>query len=79
MYSRAHYGDVVTEVSAELTARAEAAVAAGVDPAQLILDPGLGFAFHHGRSTSPDGHGTINRVWRMWSPGLYSRTTRGPR
>jgi dihydropteroate synthase len=44
MYSRAHYGDVVTEVSAELTARAEAAVAAGVDPAQLILDPGLGFA-----------------------------------
>ncbi|SNR90965.1 dihydropteroate synthase [Blastococcus mobilis] len=44
MYARAHYRDVVTEVSAELTTRAEAAVAAGVNPAQLILDPGLGFA-----------------------------------
>ncbi|WP_233517480.1 dihydropteroate synthase [Geodermatophilus marinus] len=44
MYAAARYGDVVTEVCAELTARVEDVVAAGVDPEQLVLDPGLGFA-----------------------------------
>jgi dihydropteroate synthase len=44
MQAAARYGDVVTEVAAELTARVEDVVAAGVDPAQLVLDPGLGFA-----------------------------------
>jgi dihydropteroate synthase len=44
MYAAARYGDVVTEVRAELTARVEDVVAAGVDPAQLVIDPGLGFA-----------------------------------
>jgi dihydropteroate synthase len=44
MYAAARYGDVVTEVCAELTARVEDAVAAGVAPEQLVLDPGLGFA-----------------------------------
>jgi dihydropteroate synthase len=44
MYAAARYGDVVTEVCAELTARVEDVVAAGVRPGQLVLDPGLGFA-----------------------------------
>ena len=44
MYAAARYGDVVTEVCAELTARVEDVVAAGVVPEQLVLDPGLGFA-----------------------------------
>jgi dihydropteroate synthase len=44
MYAAARYGDVVTEVCAELTARVEDVVAAGVAPEQLVLDPGLGFA-----------------------------------
>jgi dihydropteroate synthase len=44
MYAQAVYDDVVTEVCTELTARVDDAVAAGVDPAQLVLDPGLGFA-----------------------------------
>jgi dihydropteroate synthase len=44
MYAAARYGDVVTEVCAELTARVEDVVAAGVSPDQLVLDPGLGFA-----------------------------------
>jgi dihydropteroate synthase len=44
MYGPAVYGDVVSEVHAELGRRVQAVVAAGVDPAQLILDPGLGFA-----------------------------------
>jgi dihydropteroate synthase len=44
MYAAAQYGDVVTEVCAELTARVEDVVSAGVSPEQLVLDPGLGFA-----------------------------------
>ena len=38
------YRDVVAEVRAELLACVDDAVAAGVDPAKLIIDPGLGFA-----------------------------------
>jgi dihydropteroate synthase len=38
------YRDVVTEVRDELLAGVDAAVRAGVDPARLIIDPGLGFA-----------------------------------
>lgn len=38
------YRDVVAEVSGELLAQVDAAVAAGVDPDRIILDPGLGFA-----------------------------------
>jgi dihydropteroate synthase len=37
------YGDVVEEVLAHLLARAEAARAAGVPPARIWIDPGLGF------------------------------------
>jgi dihydropteroate synthase len=44
MHAHAVYADVVTEVCAELSARVDAALAAGVDAAQLVLDPGLGFA-----------------------------------
>ncbi len=44
MRDLAHYDDVVREVRAELLARVDAAVGAGVDAAQLALDPGLGFA-----------------------------------
>lgn len=39
-----HYRDVVAEVRAELLASVDAAVAAGVDPVKLVIDPGLGFA-----------------------------------
>ena len=38
------YRDVVAEVSGELLAQVDAAVSGGVDPARVILDPGLGFA-----------------------------------
>ncbi|MBO0776443.1 MAG: dihydropteroate synthase [Actinobacteria bacterium] len=44
MQHRAVYRDVVTEVRAELGQRAEAVIAEGVDPAMVIIDPGLGFA-----------------------------------
>lgn len=38
------YADVVADVRTELLAAVDAAVAAGVAPEQLIIDPGLGFA-----------------------------------
>lgn len=44
MDSLATYDDVVLDVRAELSARVDAALAAGVSPDALVLDPGLGFA-----------------------------------
>lgn len=44
MNELAVYGDVVAEVTAELLARVDAAVAAGVAPEAMVIDPGLGFA-----------------------------------
>ncbi|RUP04717.1 MAG: dihydropteroate synthase [Mycobacterium sp.] len=38
------YLDVVADVRADLLASVDDAVAAGVDPAKLLIDPGLGFA-----------------------------------
>ncbi|MGB3443024.1 MAG: dihydropteroate synthase [Actinophytocola sp.] len=44
MDSLATYDDVVTDVRDELSARVDAALAAGVASDALVLDPGLGFA-----------------------------------
>lgn len=44
MQQLAHYDDVVEDVRRELDQRVSDAVAAGVDAAQLAIDPGLGFA-----------------------------------
>ena len=44
MDKNAAYDDVVTEVRDVLSARLAALVEQGVDPAQVVLDPGLGFA-----------------------------------
>ncbi|MEU4691737.1 dihydropteroate synthase [Actinoplanes sp. NPDC023714] len=44
MQKLAVYRDVVAEVRDELRQRADEAVAAGVDPGRIVLDPGLGFA-----------------------------------
>jgi len=38
------YDDVVADVVSELSARASDAVAAGIAPERIVLDPGLGFA-----------------------------------
>ena len=37
------YGDVLAEVAAFLASRADAARAAGIDPAAICIDPGIGF------------------------------------
>ena len=44
MNSKAIYADVVGEVISELQERITAAIAAGIKPNNLIIDPGLGFA-----------------------------------
>lgn len=44
MNDLARYDDPVLEVGAELRARIVAALDAGIDPARLLADPGIGFA-----------------------------------
>ena len=44
MYAGASYGHAPGEVAAELAARRDAAVSAGIAPDRIVLDPGLGFA-----------------------------------
>lgn len=44
MQDRTRYGDVVTDVRAELASRLEAALAAGIAADRLVLDAGFGFA-----------------------------------
>ena len=44
MHENAVYDDVVADVRQELAARVTDAVAAGVDPGAIVIDPGIGFA-----------------------------------
>jgi dihydropteroate synthase len=44
MNSKAIYGDVVSDVISELQERISAALDAGIQPGNLTIDPGLGFA-----------------------------------
>ena len=44
MNTKATYSDVVAEVKAELSQQIEKALAAGITPEKLLIDPGLGFA-----------------------------------
>ncbi|MGE4483368.1 dihydropteroate synthase [Acidocella sp.] len=44
MNDHATYQDVAAQVTAELAAARDAALAAGIKPGQICLDPGLGFA-----------------------------------
>jgi dihydropteroate synthase len=44
MNALAVYEDVVAEVHAELVQRVDAAIAAGITPEQIAIDPGIGFA-----------------------------------
>jgi dihydropteroate synthase len=44
MYAEARYGDVAAAIRDELGGRIEAAIRAGVRPAQIAVDPGIGFA-----------------------------------
>ncbi len=49
MQKNIHYDEVVSEVGRELTTFRDQAIAAGVEPGQILVDPGIGFAktFEH--------------------------------
>jgi dihydropteroate synthase len=50
-YAHAEYGpDPTGEIIDELTQRINVALAAGVDPASIVIDPGVGFAKRSGHS-----------------------------
>jgi dihydropteroate synthase len=44
MQENAHYDEVVADVKRELTSWRDEVIAAGVDPAKIFIDPGIGFA-----------------------------------
>ncbi|MFE7748634.1 dihydropteroate synthase [Streptomyces sp. NPDC057428] len=70
MNSRAVYGDVVGEVVAELRARMEAVIDGGVDPARLVIDPGLGFAKNAAQDLALVAH--LDRLHDLGRPLLVA-------
>jgi dihydropteroate synthase len=70
MLDLAHYDDVVAEVRAELLQRVDAAVAAGVDPGRLILDPGIGFAKRAEHNWALSAH--LDQLIALGHPVLFA-------
>ena len=70
MRELARYDDVVAEVRAELTERVAAAVAAGVHPDLLILDPGLGFAKNAEHNWALSAH--LDELIALGHPVLFA-------
>jgi dihydropteroate synthase len=68
MLRRAHYRDVVAEVIAELSSAVERAIDAGVSPAAIVIDPGLGFAKRAEHNWRLLGH--LDRVVALGQPVL---------
>lgn len=75
MASRATYDDVVADVVREVGTRVDALAAAGVDPAQLVLDPGLGFAKDAGHSWALLGH--LDALAALGRPLLIGASRKG--
>ncbi|MEU0128281.1 dihydropteroate synthase [Streptomyces sp. NPDC006289] len=70
MNSRAVYEDVVGEVVSELRARMEAVVEGGVDPARIVIDPGLGFAKNAAQDLALIAH--LDRLHDLGRPLLVA-------
>jgi dihydropteroate synthase len=70
MSELAVYTDVVAEVRDELIQRADAAVAAGVDPGRLILDPGIGFAKNAAHNWALSAH--LGELVALGYPVLFA-------
>jgi dihydropteroate synthase len=70
MAELAHYTDVVAEVRAELIERVAAAVAAGVAPERLILDPGIGFAKNAAHNWALSAH--LDKLVELGHPVLFA-------
>jgi dihydropteroate synthase len=70
MQQLAVYRDVVAEVRSELSQRADDALAAGVDPDKIILDPGLGFAKGAGHNWLLSAH--LDQIISIGFPVLFA-------
>ena len=70
MAELASYRDVVAEVRDELRERVDAAVAAGVDPGRLILDPGIGFAKNAAHNWALSAH--LDELIALGFPVLFA-------
>ena len=66
MYARAEYAEVARDVTVELAERLREAERAGIDPARVVLDPGIGFGK------------TAEQNWAMLA-GLEHLVALGPR
>jgi dihydropteroate synthase len=75
MAALAHYDDVVTDVTAELRARLDALVAAGVDEQRVVLDPGLGFAKDAGHNWALLA--ALDHLARLGRPLLVGASRKG--
>lgn len=64
------YADVVAEVTAELAARADAAMAAGVARERIWLDPGIGFGKTTDHNLALTAH--LDRLVALGFPVLYA-------
>jgi dihydropteroate synthase len=76
MQAAPHYDDVVEEVAAFLTERAEAAMAAGVARERIWLDPGVGFGKHMTRHNLPLLAG-LDRIVGVGFPVLLGVSRKG--
>lgn len=88
MNALASYRDVVAEVAAELAGRRAAALAAGVAPDRLVLDPGIGFSkdadhnwqlLRHWEAFEALGHPVLLGVSRKRFLGALLADAAGPR
>ncbi len=70
MQARAAYDDVVADVCRELASRRDAALAAGIAPDLLVLDPGLGFAKLAEHNWALTAH--LDSVAALGHPVLYA-------
>ncbi|GLV74902.1 dihydropteroate synthase [Streptomyces hygroscopicus] len=70
MNNRAVYADVVGEVVAELRTRLEQAVAGGIAPERIVVDPGLGFAKDAGHDLTLLAH--LSAVRELGRPLLVA-------
>src|SRR3989440_414969 len=70
MQRLALYRDVVAEVRAELSLRVDEALAAGVEPDQIIVDPGIGFAKSAEQHWLLFAH--LDPIMSLWDPVLFA-------